>query len=1204
MIKTKSVIRLKKWGWFFLSIVLFISALLIDKYDNSKQLTPAIHQRIQHSFDLTQNEMEKEVDELVNSVSKSVNHHVSFSKTPFFLHVYRNNQLIYWNTNQIPVETRIKSNEIKNGFYNLANGYYYIISKKKNGFLVQCAFLVQSIYQLENEYLTNDFSSSIYDGPIKLAVSSKGFFSIKDKNSRHLFYIIQLIETGAHALNTRLTFVLLLLALGSFFCALYFLIKKNQFYGALAFFVLLTLRFLSFYFFSFTIFQNQEFQSVTLFPFNKFFPTILALFVNIGILIFGYLILLKFIISKQIIFWKLIFIVIIYVLWWFILDFIIVLVENADISLALDLPFTLSLYSYLVIVLVGIIFYCFYTGLMKVMRQLYELEALKPKVWILIIAFAIGFIVFRMYLYRNTSAISLLLPVILCLISLITQNNQTGNKNIVLQLCLLALFSFVITSELDTQNSQKERAMRKLYATQLLLVRDYEVEINYSSFQKELQTDSTIQALFVADASTLIASDVEDYFKRTYFNGVWDAYDLGITVIDSLSNTLISQDGLNENKLTDLVKNHSEKSEINESIFFLNDSYLGFSYLIKQTINKRKGIIVFSLKSKKIPDEIGFPRLLLSKEAKEISGLSRYSSANYFKGKLVKQNGDFYFPTSIYSFKKHIAKGPFFNEDAYNHYVLFKGNNEAVVLSEKVKTSYDKLTSFSYVFCFWGLLLVIVNIVNLVFVKKDAYSWTLALKIQIMSVSLVVLSLVFFGSVSGLFVSRQYELYNNKTTTDKVKAIASELSNKIGQSKTISRVKDRTFIELFTEKLAAIFETDINIYDLNGYLIGGSKPEVFSLGLQSGQINSSALKELKFNAKSLYSQKENIGKLTFYSVYMPLNNGKNETVGFLNIQQFGKQRDFERQIQSFLVSIMNIFILLLAGAIIISLLVSNRLVQPLKQLQLKVRAISFGQRNQHIIYSANDEISTIVDAYNNKLDELDLAIKQLKLNERESAWREMAKQVAHEIKNPLTPIKLSVQQLLRSYDPNDLESKTKIDLVVKSIIEQVDGLVKIANDFSLFAQLPIPDKKETDLVLLVKRILPVFLFDEKVKITLNCELEQCIVKIDKDQWIQVINNLLKNAAQACSEIAYPEISICITQTNNNIQIAIKDNGCGISVDKYDKIFTPHFTTKSTGSGIGLSLVKQIIENHGGSISFTSTKSGGTVFKVLLNSKEE
>ena len=208
--------------------------------------------------------------------------------------------------------------------------------------------------------------------------------------------------------------------------------------------------------------------------------------------------------------------------------------------------------------------------------------------------------------------------------------------------------------------------------------------------------------------------------------------------------------------------------------------------------------------------------------------------------------------------------------------------------------------------------------------------------------------------------------------------------------------------------------------------------------------------------------------------------------------------------------------------------------------------------------------------------------------------------IAHEIKNPLTPIKLSVQQLLRVYDPNDPSSKSKIELIVHAIIEQIDGLVKIANDFSLFAQLPAPYKKETDLVLLIKNVLPMFSSYGNMQITLESQEPKLMVNLDKDQWVQVFNNLLKNATQACSETVNPRITVYLTQTENGLKIEIKDNGCGIAKEEMDKIFTPHFTTKSTGSGIGLSLVKQIVENHGGSITFISKQNKGTTFTIFLS----
>ena len=211
----------------------------------------------------------------------------------------------------------------------------------------------------------------------------------------------------------------------------------------------------------------------------------------------------------------------------------------------------------------------------------------------------------------------------------------------------------------------------------------------------------------------------------------------------------------------------------------------------------------------------------------------------------------------------------------------------------------------------------------------------------------------------------------------------------------------------------------------------------------------------------------------------------------------------------------------------------------------------------------------------------------------------MAKQVAHEINNPLTPIKLSVQQLLRVYDPNDPDLKKKLEIIVKSIIEQIDALVKIAKAFSSFAQLSEPNRSQVDLVQTIGGVLLMFSSHKKVQIGFETSIDTCFLPIDKEQWIQVLNNIIKNAIQACSNSANPQINLQLHQQDQFIILSIQDNGRGISAEQKEKIFTPHFTTKSKGSGIGLSIVKQIIENHGGQISFESSPDSGTIFKIVL-----
>ena len=352
--------------------------------------------------------------------------------------------------------------------------------------------------------------------------------------------------------------------------------------------------------------------------------------------------------------------------------------------------------------------------------------------------------------------------------------------------------------------------------------------------------------------------------------------------------------------------------------------------------------------------------------------------------------------------------------------------------------------------------------------------------------------------------------------------------------------------------------------------------------------DSSAAKKPKLSMKEKRKQKK-----------------ESKTLGYINLQHFGEQGDYEAQIQGFLVAIINVFMFLLALSIILSLVISNWLTQPLQVLQESLSKLKLGEKNKKIEYVANDEIGLIVQLYNEKIEELEKAADLLTRTERESAWREMAKQVAHEIKNPLTPMKLSVQHLLRSYDPDDPKgSADKIKKVVDSVIEQIDGLARIANEFSNFARMPEPLKSEHDLVLVIKKAIFVFQENEKYKLIFSSKLNEKKIFVDKDQIIQVLNNLIKNAIQSFQNRGHGIINIVLASNPDSGEtlISVEDNGIGIEPDNKKNIFIPHFTTKSTGSGIGLSLVKQIIENHGGEITFTSALNEGSVFTFSIPSK--
>ena len=233
------------------------------------------------------------------------------------------------------------------------------------------------------------------------------------------------------------------------------------------------------------------------------------------------------------------------------------------------------------------------------------------------------------------------------------------------------------------------------------------------------------------------------------------------------------------------------------------------------------------------------------------------------------------------------------------------------------------------------------------------------------------------------------------------------------------------------------------------------------------------------------------------------------------------------------------------------------------------------------------------------IDELTESAELLAKSERESAWREMAKQVAHEIKNPLTPMKLGIQYLKKSWEEKTPDWDLKFDKFAQTMIEQIESLSRIASEFSDFAKMPKANNENIDLVNLVESAVVIYQDNKQTINLIKHEDKPCFVFADKTQMIRVFNNLLKNSMQAINEMDNGRIDIEIDRSENNIIIKITDNGIGITKEESENIFSPNFTTKTGGMGLGLVMVKSIVESYEGKIRFESEKGKETTFIVVL-----
>lgn len=395
-------------------------------------------------------------------------------------------------------------------------------------------------------------------------------------------------------------------------------------------------------------------------------------------------------------------------------------------------------------------------------------------------------------------------------------------------------------------------------------------------------------------------------------------------------------------------------------------------------------------------------------------------------------------------------------------------------------------------------------------------------------------------------------------------------------------------------KIADIHQLRVNMFDLDGGFLISSKSNIEGDSLPKC-LSAEILNEIYNTAEHRFVEKTKKDNKTYRSSYTYITDKKFKPLAILNLPYLENDDFLNKELGEFMLRLSYAYIAMLVIAVVLAFFLSKYITKSLKTISDKINATRLEKRNKKIdIDSSSEEIATLVDSYNSMIDELEESAVKLATSEREQAWREMAKQVAHEIKNPLTPMRLSVQSFQRKFDPEDPTIHQKVDEYSKTLIQQIDTMSSIASAFSNFAKMPAQQNETLNVVNIVKLALDIFSEDY---IYFNADEEIIIAKFDRTQLIRVVTNLVKNAIQAIPDTTDPKIMVRVASQNGNIEITVMDNGNGITEENKIKVFEPKFTTKSSGMGLGLAMVKNIVETYNGSITFTSEEGKGTTFMV-------
>ena len=461
--------------------------------------------------------------------------------------------------------------------------------------------------------------------------------------------------------------------------------------------------------------------------------------------------------------------------------------------------------------------------------------------------------------------------------------------------------------------------------------------------------------------------------------------------------------------------------------------------------------------------------------------------------------------------------------------------------------------------------------------------------------ALVVLSLVVIGATTFYFFKDQNDQYHFQRIQRKEKTVNSSLQYFLNdlEPSLMSEFITKDF-DYKLREIADVNNLPIVIYNLSGKILISTIDTLFQ-ERYSSDLTKDLLLKLDQSKNGRFVEKSSDQDINSYSFAF---NKKHQKMGVINIPYHPSNYSNKTELWDFLNRLLTIFLLLFIGAVVLAYLLSTYITKSIASISSKIKGVEIGENNERLSWENNDEIGVLVNAYNEMLNKLELSKEKLAQTQRQIAWREMAKQVAHEIKNPLTPMKLSVQHLGRALNISKEENHVILKDFQEKMLQQIHLLTEIADEFSNYAELPKGKMKEVDLTEIINKIINLFKHESHVTFNLNFQNNSSFRVIgDENQLIRLFNNLIQNSLQAMDHRG--DITLNLSQKENNVILSFIDSGPGILKDIQEKIFEPKFTTKTTGKGLGLALACQIILNHGGKITLVKDRSKGAEFKITF-----
>jgi two-component system nitrogen regulation sensor histidine kinase NtrY len=1148
-------------------------------------------------------------------------------KEKLYIATYHSNKLTYWNG------VRVLPDDIGNlrdgvSFRKESNGYYEEVKKTEGDFFVVVFIPVKNNYKYQNQYLQNIFSSDLVrDNNIEIAdFTDNNVYAVHTIADHYLFSV----KLTANEPNQLFAFVQIMLWISGLLllCVLANSMAYNLLQGGYVFLsflviavLIVAVRFVNLYLHWPDIYQGIKLFDPFFYAANDVFPSLGDFIINVLLVTWLALFvynsrhhIIKKTIDKSAATYSILVVTIAFLIGLsaLLLNLFAGLVLNSKINFDVNNVLNLTAFSIIGVTLLAFGFFIFVLFSETALVITSKLKLPHRNKLIVFISLIILTTTAEYFIHHSFTSFYILwaLLVIIRGYAYVYDKARFSALNYIAIIIICAAISAI---KLYTYQSVKEKITRKLLVQKLDSAEDPTAEYLFSEIEDQISTSPFIVS-YVRNKMRN-HNYLKNTFQKQYFDGYLSKYDFKTYEYDAENKPLSEKNEFDLNTFKDMVVYSASK--VTPTHYFYRNSPFGFqSYFAIIPINSDStqiGTIVIELKSKPIKSTEPFPELLIESRAQQYNDeFKGYSYAFYSQGKLLNQSGKYTYSLANFdlagAFKQYIFKTTGGTPD-YSHLIYQPTDHELIVVSKADDKIFSVITSLTFFFLVFLIYVIVLLGIEWVwksyrnFNKLKGLKWNFwqsfdkilyKTRIQLSMVFAVVITLLIIGILTFISVSTQYKTQQDDFIHDKISRIALAYE-KLGTDKKMNA--DNEDQQLNFNVFAENFSSDLTLFDNTGVMLFTTQPKLYENGLIAKRMNAKAFIYLKALQKSGYNNDETIGTLNYKAAYAPVRNSKHDVVGFLQLPYFSNETDYRERIGAFLNTMINVYALVFIAIGLFAIAVARQITTPLTIIQQSLSNTIYGRKNEPIEWRHNDEIGSLIKEYNNMIAALENSAQKLAQSERENAWREMAKQVAHEIKNPLTPLKLGLQLLEKSWKDKDPKFDIKFERFSKSFVEQIDSLSKIASEFSNFAKMPETQIERIDVFEIINQAVTIFKQTDNLSIVFTAPGKPFFIMADKDHVLRSFNNLLKNAIEAVPEDRKGIIQITHESDESNIFIHIKDNGNGIPEALRKRIFVPNFTTKTSGTGLGLAMVKNAIEHTGGSISFDTEMQVGTIFHV-------